>query len=51
MTERDMLFRLGDRRQVELGPSALLEQAAGQVILVQPLLDYDNCAGLLRIEP
>jgi hypothetical protein len=41
IAERDTAFCLGDRRKIEMRPTAFLKQMADQVVGVQPL-HHDN---------
>jgi hypothetical protein len=39
-----------DRWQIEMLPTALTQNVAGEIVLVQPLHHRDDCAGALVVE-
>ena len=42
------LFFNGDRRQIEMLPSALTQNVPGEIVFVQPLHHRDDCSGACR---
>jgi hypothetical protein len=49
--EPDDRILLGNRRQIEMMPVALLEQVTGKIVFVQTLHNHDDRIALLVIEP
>src|SRR5208283_763751 len=44
------LFFDSNRRQIEMPPTALTQNVAGEIVLVQPLHHCDDCSGTLVVE-
>jgi hypothetical protein len=45
------LVLLSDGGELQMDPASLGEEMAGEIILVEPLHDQDNCACYLVVEP
>ena len=51
IAERDTAFCLGDRRKIEMRPTALLKQMTDQVVGVQPLHHDNDRTFRFMVEP
>src|SRR5262249_4354995 len=47
----DLLFELGNRRQIKMTPALLLEQVTNQIALMQALHHHDNGTAFFVVEP